>query len=362
MSTPRQLLPFVVVATLLACDDPTGTPTPDYSPLLRASALSVAAPAHATFVASADELRDATQALENTPDAGSLAKAQAAWRIARASYRALDALHFGPVVDRGIAGRIDLAPASPADIDAIVAQTTPIDGSLGAASGKTKGFLGLEFLIFADGGADAALARLRGSEAAATRRRTLARAIAEDIAATAHEIDDAWNPAQGGYQNEVTGAGTTSKRYASQRAAVDDLVGAVGYALEVVVAVDLGAPLGRKSGGTIDPNQIATRLSMSSVADMRATLSGIRSAYEGAGFSERVKARSTALDDRARAELAECETKVTALPEPFATVLVKDTATVQGVFDTCKQLKATWNVEITSALGATLKPTDTDGD
>jgi predicted lipoprotein len=353
----------VVIATLLACDDPTGTPTPDYSPLLRGSALNVAAPAHAKFVASADELRDAMQALEATPDAGSLATAQAAWRSARASYRTLDALHFGPVIDRGIAGRIDLAPASPADIDAIVAQTTPIDGSsVEAASGKTKGFLGLEYLIFGGGGDDAALARLRGSEAAATRRRTLARAMAEEIATTAHEIDDAWNPAKGGYQNEVTGAGTTSKRYASQRAAVDDLVGAVGYALEVVVAVDLGAPLGRKSGGTIDPNQIVTRLSRSSVADMRATLSGLRSAYEGAGFSDRVKARSTALDDRARAELAECEQRVTTLPEPFETVLVNDTATVQGVFDACKQLKATWNVEITSALGATLKPTDTDGD
>ncbi len=362
MFRPRRLLPFVFAGFLFACDDKTGSPPTDYGPLLRTTTEGVILPAHTAFATTADELKAASQAFETTPDADSLAKVQTAWRAARQAYRALDAVHFGPVADRGIGGRIDLAPSSVADIDAIVAQATPIDGhSVGAASGKTKGFLGLEYLIFSESGVDAALTRLRGDDLA-VRRRALARAIAEEIAVTAHELEDAWNPGKGGYANELTRAGDTSRRYASQRAAVDDLVGAVGYALELVVAVDLAMPLGLKSNGAVDASRITTRLSGNATADMLATLAGVRAIYGGAGFTERVKARSFALDGRAQAELADCTSKIEALPTPFAKVLVEDTTKVRAAFDACKALKSTWNVEITSALGATLKPTDNDGD
>jgi predicted lipoprotein len=367
MNLPKHLHLWIACASIgvlgvFACDDATGTPPPDYGTLLRTLTNDRILPAHRTFAARADDLLTATQALETAPSADTLTKAESAWRAARAAYRALDAAHFGPITDLAIGERIDATPAEPAAIDAIVAATTPIDGSVGAAGGKTKGFLGLEYLLFSTGGIDAALTRLASADASAARRRTLARAIAEEIASSAHQLDDAWDPSKGGYANEVIGAGQTSKRYASQRAVLDDLVGGVGYALEVVVGLRLAMPLGRRSGGTPDANQDFTRASDSAMADMTASIDGVRAMYHDDGFSLAVRPKSGALDAQVGAELTDCSSKIAAIPPTFVNSITNDISSVQAAYAACKDLKTTWNVEVTSALGATLKPSDNDGD
>ncbi len=361
MITLRPLLALFAAGALCACDDETASPPTDYMPLLRAATEGVILPANSAFSSRADELATLTRSLHDAPSSDALAKAQQAWRAARSAYRSLDAAHFGPVVDRGTAGRIDLTPASPADIDAIVAGSGTIDAaSVAAASGKTKGFLGLEYFFFSPDGDEAALASLDGDDTTAVRRRALASAIASDIAATAHQVDDAWSPSKGRYADEVLGAGTTSQRYATQRAAVDDLVGGVGYALELLVAVDLATPLGLKSDGSPDPSRIVTLRSENGTADMRATAASVQAAY--GSFADQVKARSNALDDRTQSEIADCTNKIAAITTPFSQILVDNPTVVRDAYSACKVLKATWNVEVTSALGATLKPTDNDGD
>lgn len=349
------------LAAALACDDNTGTRPTEYGPLIRTLTEQRIVPAHQAFVVRAEELVTAMKNLETNPSADTLAKAQATWRSARSAYRVLDAIHFGPIADLSIGERIDVSPASTPEIDAIVAASTPIEGSIGAAGGKTKGFLGLEYLLFSVSGTDAALARLAGSDIAAARRRMFGRAIAEEIASSSHELDDAWNPSKGGYANELLNAGHASKRYASQRAVLDDLVGGVGYALELAVGVRLAGPLGR-AGGKPDPNQDFTMASDSAMADMTASIEGVRSLYRDEGFSLQVRSSSEALDERFQSELSDCSAKIAAIPPSFVQTLTKDLAIVQATYTACKNLKSTWNAEVTSALGATLKPSDNDGD
>jgi putative iron-regulated protein len=230
-----------------------------------------------------------------------------------------------------------------------------------SAGGHSKGFLGIEYLLFSNKGAAAALALLQG-DGAPSRRRTLARSMGDEVASSAHQLDDAWAPAKGGYANEITGAGAASTRYPSQRAALDDIVGGVGFAFEEVVGVRLALPLGRKAGGTPDPSLDPTGASDSAAADLKASLDGIDALYGGAGLSSRVRMQSTVLDDRIAGQISDCATKVAAIPAPFETALTGATASVQASYDACKAAKGTWNTDVTSALGATLKPSDNDGD
>jgi predicted lipoprotein len=348
----------VVILGFLACDDEATAPT-NYAPLLHTLTEGVILPRNGDFAARADDLAAAAASLQASADVTSLGKAQTAWRAARGALRSLDAFHFGPVADLAMLDHIDASPADAAQIDALVAATTPLDAaSLGSAPATAKGFLGLELLLFAREGDGAALDRLKGSD----RRRALARALADDIAASAHQLADAWTVGKGGFAVEVEGAGGASKRYPTQRAAVDDLVGGVGYALELVVAVRLGDPLGLKSGKGPDPASDPTSASDSAAADMTATLSSVEAVYEGQGFSAQLQSRSTALDARVVAQIADCIAKVNAIPKPFASSVTNATATVSAAYDACKTLKATWNTDVTSAIGATLKPPDSDGD
>jgi predicted lipoprotein len=345
-----------------ACDDNTGTATADYGPLLAQLTTQVALPEHVDFATQSDALDAAAMALETNPTDASLAATQTAWRAARAALRKLDALHFGPISTAGISDRIDVSPSDDTAIDAVVNATTTIDGTLvGALGGQAKGFLGVEYLVFSADGAAAALTRLSGDGAPA-RRRTLLRAMADEIAASAHQLSDAWDPAKGGYATQITSAGAGSTAYPRQRGALDDFVGGVGYALEVVVGTRLAEPLGKKSTtGTPDPALDPTLASDSAVADMTASLAGAQALW-GHGFNAQVQAANATLDSEATTQQSACTGGVAAIPAPFASALVNQTATVEAAYDSCRTWKLTWNSELTSALGATLRPTDNDGD
>lgn len=357
----RTLLFLAPVAGVLAlgayaCSDDTSAATTDFTTVLASVTTGVIEPENSDLTTQADALVTATTELETSPSPETLATAQAAWRATRRAWRKLDTISFGPIADLGLTDRIDVAPASGADIEAIVAGTKTIDlASVGAQGGKTKGFLGLEYLLFAK-----PLADLSGDGAPA-RRRALAHWQAAEIAQTAHQLADAWT-GSASYASQVTNAGKGSTRYLSQRAAIDDLVGGVAYALELVVGVRLAYPLGRKNDGTPKPDLDPTGASDNLVADVKASLDGVSAVYTGQGLQSRAAATSAALDQKFTTDLAACAAKVAAIPAPFATAVTTQTAVVQAAYDACKTAKATWNTDVTSALGATLRPTDNDGD
>jgi predicted lipoprotein len=358
---------LAVPAILSGCGEEGGTATGssggsgelEYGPMLTSLAEQVAVPAHTAAATTASELVVALRALESSPSAETLGAAQVAWRTARAAYRKLDAFTFGPLTTKAIDARIDVAPADPSGIEKEVTGTEAIDARfVGASGGKKKGWLALEYLLFRGPGGD-----VLASFATTPRRGQLARAIAEEIETSTAELRDAWDPAKGGYANEVKLAGESSQTYGTQRAALDDLVGGGGYALELVVGIRLANPLGRKNkSGAPSPDEDPTLASDSAVADMVASLEGVSALYKGSGFSSLVRSANAALDDSATAELDACLAAVRAIPAPFGTSVTSQTQTVQAAFEACKAYKLTWNTDLTQTLGATLKPLDTDGD
>lgn len=340
-------LAAIVVAPLAiyACEEETGSQPQDYTSLLQGLTDDVAVPKTADFVTQADALVASLKTLETTNDATSLTAAQEAWRSARKAYRFLDAEHYGPVTEIGTTDRVDTFPIDAAGVTALAAQP-PAD--LAATPNHVKGFLGLEALLFkADALTD-------------PKARMVARMMGEDIAAAARALADAWTT--GGFNTQLKTAGKGSTRYATQRAALDDVMAGVGYALELVVAVDLANPLGRQNNGQPDTSKVQTALSDNALADMIATLDGVSAAYEGKGFNVITRSQSAPLDDTFRSQLGACKTKLSALARPFSTTLTTQTAAVSDAYEACKTAKNTWTTEVTSALGATVKPADTDGD
>jgi len=347
---------------LLGCGN-TDAPARDYGPLLTKLSEEVILPEHQAFAGEADALASSVQALVDKPDADSLASAQEGWRTARKAYRILDALHFGPGYTLHISERIDVAPAEPDGIEALATATADItDSTISKAGGHEKGFLGLEYLLFAEASADSPAAPALADDEFAERRRALALAMAHEIQKSAHQLDDAWEPSGDNYVGQLETAGKGSTQYASQRAAVDDMVGGVAYALEMIVGVRLATPLGRKSGGGPDASLDPTLRSDSAIADMQATLTGIAGTYNGDGFSSVVRAKSAKLDETVENGFSDIAQTLAVIPAPFGDSVMNDTPIVKAAYDAGVQLKRTWNTDVSSALGATLKPSDNDGD
>lgn len=355
------LFPLVAIAASVAVgcgDEGTAAPEVDYSALLKDVSEQVALPAHRAGAEKADALLAALRTLETAPSADALQSAQNAWREARAAYRRMDPFNgFGPVPELAIDVRIDASPADPGGIEQTVASADPISADyVGRLGGKKKGFLAVEYLLFKANG-DVLAGFTPGG-----RRGVLARALGEEIATTMHQLLDAWDPAKGGQGKDLTEAGKGGK-YASQLAAIDNLVGGGAFTLELVVGARLALPLGRKSkSGTPDAAQDPTLASDNAVADMAASMAGVQSLYQSPGFTTLIRPKLQELDDKAVAEMNTCMAKINAIPRPFGTSVTQNTAVVQEAFEACKAFKLTWNTDVTSTLGANVKPLDTDGD
>jgi len=351
----RSLLCSFAACLMLACGN-TGAPEVDYGPLLQNLSAQVILPEHQAFAAQADALAVAAQALADAADAPSLLSAQSAWRDARQAYRTLDALHFGPDLTLRITERIDVSPVDVKGIEALAAGSSAVDdAAIGAAGGQKKGFLGLEYLLFPDPGSQE-LAPVLVDDARASRRRALALGMAREIARSAHQLDDAWAADKGGYVEQIQLAGRGGTQYATQRAAVDDIVGGASYALELIVGIRLAIPLSRKPGA--DP----TQRSDNAVADMQASLNGVLALYQGDGFASVVGKKSSQLAEVVAAEFSDGQQKLAAISAPFASAVSDETPAVQAAYDATRALKATWNTDLASALGATVKVGDNDGD
>src|SRR5450432_3990464 len=228
MSRRASLSSFVGLianCALLGCGN-TGAPAQNYGTSLQYLTEQVILPEHQDFVSTANALVVATQALGDDPSADNLTATQSAWRDVRKAWRMLDAVRIGPDLTNHVSDRIDVSPVDAAGIEAIVTGTGVVDdNAVGVAGGKKKGFLGLEYLLFADpSAAPDALAPVLAADQAAARRRMFALGMADEIASSAQQLDNSWEPSGDNYARQIELAGAGSAVYATQRAAVDELV------------------------------------------------------------------------------------------------------------------------------------------
>ncbi|MET0792864.1 MAG: imelysin family protein [Polyangiaceae bacterium] len=358
----HRFAPCLLAVGLLGCGNDTDAPPVSYGTLLVTLGEQVILPEHRDFVTQSDGLVSALQGLEQAPSAASLAQAQAAWRAARKAYRILDAVQLVPDINLRIAERIDVSPADGPGIDKLVSGSGAVDDTaVSNAGGKKKGFLGLEYLLFAAAGS-ADPAPVLSGDAVAARRLTFAVSVADEIAASARELDALWELDHGGYISEFEHPSPGARLYTSELDAVNDVMGAGNFALETIVGVRLARPLGRKSGGTPDPSLDPTPRSDNAVEDMQSSLAGFVALYDLPAFTSAVAQHSAVLDQQVHSEISASQVKLAAIPAPFASAVVNQTPIVQSAYDATQALKYTWNADVTSALGATYRVGDIDGD
>jgi predicted lipoprotein len=324
------------------------------------------------LAARTSELAARARSLADAPTAGTLAAAHGAWRAARAPWKQSEAYGFGPAVSERLAAAIDQA-IDPAKLAAELASTTPITSayvdSLGA---DRRGFHAVEALIFRAGDDAGALAALT-TDPGAPRRRQLAAALAEGVARAAEALRAAWRPETGGYAAGLLEPGTGEPRYPNVKAVVDAYLNQSVFLAERIADARLGAPLGLTSGGAPRPDLEESAPSDHSGADLGSALRGIQAVYFGAlaapldqvpisGLGAIVARRSPRLDREVRDALGRALAAAAGIPRPFGTALTASRAAVELAYSEVKELKRILGTEVLSALGATLKFNDNDGD
>ena len=260
---------------------------------------------------------------------------------------AIAAFRFGPAMDRRSASLIDWWPIDRDAIqDAAVAGASAEDIAE-RQSAATRGLYAIESILAEDLPIDPA--RLRYAA-------RLAGVIADELAA----IRDEWTGAgrDFAYADALAGRGDTA---ISATLALSDVVRTSIFLTETVGDMQLGKALGVT--GDRDPDAIPG-LGLSTGADLRGAVQGIRLSFLGTGDHSAVGTLVNDLDDNAydrmKAALDEAMAAVDALPANIKAGAGDDA--LHAVRDAIKQVQILYATEVVSLLGISVGFSDNDGD
>jgi predicted lipoprotein len=327
----------------------------------------VIVPTYQSLAAAAEVLQAAAVQLDATPDAAALASLQSAWRRARSSWKQSEAFAIGPAKTLRMVARIDWSPVRSDNIEDEIAGTNELTAAyvreLGASS---KGFLAIEYLVFDPAGGDAAVLQ---SLAADPRRRRFVRVLAENLRDEAVTLRDTWAPGAGDFAAELGNAGAGSTAYPTVKSAVDELVNQVIFLSEDVADTQLLAVLGTRTGGTPRPEALDAHRSENGLADLLDNLAGIQAIYfdayggvQGTSLSDIVERVSPTTDGVLAVAIRRALETASRIPQPLELAASTDRELVEHAQVRAKNLMARLEIDLISALGATLRFNPSDGD
>jgi predicted lipoprotein len=328
--------------------------------VVREIATSVILPTLEEAAVRAGAMRSAIEQLADGPSQESLDSAQQAWRSARIPWKETEAFSLGPAKDLRLAPAIDQVPVDVAKIDLEIGGAWPLTESYVETLGANrKGFHAIEYFLFR-GEDDAFVLASLTTDPLAPRRREFLVALSQNLEGKATELRTAWAAEGGNYLARLTEPGTSNGTYPTIKSVIDALVNESIFVCELIANERLGVPLGTASGGLPQPDRVESGPSDNSIADMAASLRGVRNVYSGIG--QLVAAQSPAADQAVRAAFDEGIRSVEAIPRPYHSALTEQRPAVNAAYEAVKALKRTLATEVVAVLGTTLKFNDNDGD
>lgn len=311
-------------------------------------------------------LATALATLESTPSADTLGAAQTAWRSVYETWSFQEALHIGPSEDAHMGASVAQAPST-SGIDTLLAGSDPLTSDDVALLGTNrKGLLAMEYLLFdADNGNAAVLSRLTADGSPGERRRTYLKSLGVVLHTTVVDVRTAWEPDQGNFLAQLSGAGTNGSRYATQKDAVQEVFNRL---LTAATKEEqwLAKPLGFDTGGSVKPEQEEARRSDNSLANLENALTGMEQLWNGAngdgGMSRLVAASNKTLDSTVRDRMEAVRTALEAIPPPLRTALYDHRDAVDAARAAFADLRSTLASEVAGNLGVSITFNETDGD
>lgn len=331
----------------------------------------------------------------DAPTAAALDRARQDWGLTRRAWMEAQLHEIGPMTRQRLKAQLAWWPANPERIEALIGGDAALTPEFLSGQGSTvKGLYALEHLLWTTGGDDADL--LRGLDAAADpaagRRCRYAETAAVAMARSWSAADDLWrSPRAGAAADGATaapeppaaGSGATSPLlgFETGQEALNAVVNRMVFVAQELEGM-LARPLGRRTGGTPQPDAAQGTLSRSTVANVADGLCGLRALWIGdrsahctaptaddpgaaapfPALGELVRARSPQAADSIARSIAEAITAVQAVEEPFSQTLAADPARVDAAFQAVKALERSLATELVGALGVNLTFNANDGD
>jgi uncharacterized protein len=364
-----------------------GPEVPFSKPALLGAVADCAQARYREFRERAQALADKTRAAAENADETRAVAAREAWVAAIASWQEAELFRFGPAASvaeqptgQGLRDEIYSWPLlSRCTIDQQIVSSAYKDQSFSASLISGRGLGAAEYLLFY-GGADNGCSEFSSINAQGTwaalgtvqlarRKAEYASAAADDIAAHAGALLEAWSA---GYREQLVMAGAGSVVFTTDHKALNAVSDALFYADRELKDWKVGRPLGLVDCLTATcPEAVESPFALVSTAHLRANLvgfrrlfQGCRSGFSGLGFDDWLRAVGAAdLADRMVAAARDAQIAVDELDPPLERAIVVDPNKVAAVHRAFKGVTDLLKAEFVTVLNLELPksvPSDTD--
>lgn len=304
-------------------------------------------------MASTRALERRTGELGTRLDAERLAVAREAFRKAAITWKRVGTFRDGPFQEQNALLRVTRYPARGRVIDALLAETRPLDAARVAELGSgEKGLYAIEYLLF-DSGNQNALARFRGPNG--KRALDLLAALAGEVSSLAEKIEAALGRGAKLLKEELL---------QSPQRGLSRLVNTLIEGLEVMAEAQLGMIYRLSELNHLEPSSVEGFASRISHRLALARLEGADQFYRGGeyGISELVRTASANADASVRERLDNALAALRAIDMPLEELAQRQRLRLQEAYLKVKSLEMGMKVHLPSTLGITITFSSTDAD
>lgn len=261
-----------MIIFLLACIS-----TDPYKEVLQSLGEDVFIATYAEVTVKTGELEVAVQEYCREPDVRSIEDVQSAWKDARIPWKRMELLNIGPYKEPDRLGfQIDFWPVRVETLEEVLYGDSMITNeNILNYPAATKGFPGIEWLIFAE------------HDRIQPRYCMYLEAMAFDLNYHASQLHNSWSLDGGNYLSHLTEA-SADKDYISTQEAMTEIVNKLGHTIANIRALKLIKPLGEDQG-EVQINLLESRYSKNSLRDIRSNIEGISEVYYGSDSGLGVK-------------------------------------------------------------------------
>lgn len=335
----------------------------DREAMLGTVAEAVILPAHLELIAEAEALDAAARRFASDPAAEGLQSVRARWLAAALAWRRTELYEFPGLLL--LHNAIERRPARVPFIEEAIAEADPealdrMDAAFVESLGSTsKGLGAIEYLVFPSEEHEAPVLESFADPA----RRAFLTALTGNLVGKARELYRFWTPEGEDYarvfrENDSEGADI--------QGSVSLLANEMIELLEMVMRTRLGIPMGDRTEGIPQPEEVESYRSGESLALMAASLESIQRTLD-AGLDEYLDYLDRSqgeggLSAAIRAQFAVVLEAVARVPPPLSRAVTESPAEVELAFESMRTLLVLVKADMAALLGITVTFSDNDGD
>lgn len=356
-----------MVSGCFETEDKGGTVDFDRAALLENLADRLIIPAYERLDDSTAALKEAVEALVDSPDSARVEAARGALRGAWHAWQSASAYELGPAADDILRQRLNTFPAKAATIESNVKAGA---WNLESVSNyDAKGFPALDYLLNGRGGsADSLLAALADTSTGENRGKYL-KALVDEIASKVSGVREDWDPSGGNYRKTFV-----SRLGTDIGSSLGELVNQFNFDYELLKNARIGIPAGKKTLGILRPEQVEAYYGGYGASLARAHLDALEDLYRGRdgeadslGFDDYLDALGTryqdgSLADAIKARFAAARAALEDLEDPLSATVASEPGKLDKAYEELQRTVVLIKTDMPSAMSVSITYQDGDGD